>query len=358
MARRRSRSRNINLRFGVVAVLILGLVALVVNGVVSSARSSTSFEVLTNQSFGLQANTITSAQSVQGNQLSQLLANAPGMDRGALERQLNALVTTTSSSAQQASIAASPGPSGGVGPKFAAIVAQRAQATQMIRAAVTGLLGLSGPSAAASGAPLLSQTQATQQMSQAGAMLMAADDAFPPLRRTLARAPGHVRLAPSVFISDAGLLTTSTMSALVSALVSSPSLTATHELALASVSLLPSPLPLGNSGQSVTLPPTTDMTVTVVIKNHGNVEVTGVVVKATTTPLQGGVSRTARASTAVPAGGAVSVQLSPITVVPGSTVSLAISMTPAAGQAGGSALNQSFTVIVAPSSVTTTTRKP
>jgi hypothetical protein len=33
-------------------------------------------------------------------------------------------------------------------------------------------------------------------------------------------------------------------------------------------------------------------------------------------------------------------------------------MTPAAGQAGGSALNQSFTVIVAPSSVTTTTRKP
>ncbi len=356
--RRRSRTKSVNARLVVVAVLVLGLAALVINGIVSAARSSSSYEALINQSFAVQANSVIAAQTVQGRELTSLLKNAPGFSRSALQQTLSILTRSTESSASQASIAASPPPSGSVGSTFSAIVRDRAQATLLIQQSITGLLGLTGIPQTGSAHALLTSAQATDQLSQAGALLMAADVADLPLHKTLLSAPGHAVMHQSPFVTDSGLLTRSAMAQLVSLLETSASLTASHQLSLLSASLAPSPLPTSSASNTITMPPTSSLVVTVVIKNLGNVGENPVAVQATITPGQGGVPSIARGTTSVSAGGTVSLQLPQLTLVPGSTVTLSVALSPAPGQTTRSGLTQTYNVVVAPSSVTTTTRKP
>jgi hypothetical protein len=348
----------VDLRFAAVAVLLLGLVALVVNGVVSAARSSSSYEVLINQSFALQANNVIAAQSVQGSRLSALLVDAPSLSRSGLEQALGSLMTATATSAEQAHLAASPEPSAQAGSKFAALVAQRAEAVSMINHAIRGLLGLRSTPGTTSASALLSTGQATVQLSRAGSMLMTADAQVGPLRRSLVASPGHAQMHRSVFVSEPGLLTARSMALLVSALESSPSMAVVHQLVLTSVSLSPSPLPVGGGAQDITLPPANSLTVTLVIKNKGNAGEAPVRSSASIAPQQGGLPGTSSASSSVSAGGAVSVELAAMRIVPGSTVTLTVSVEPAPGQIDRSGLTQTFRVLVGASSVTTTTLKP
>jgi hypothetical protein len=356
--RRRSRFRNLNARFLVVLVLLLFLLGLVINGIVSGARSSSDYETLSNQSFALQANSISASQAIQGQQFTSILVNGPGMSRADLGRQLEALVTSTDQSAQQARIAGTSAASNGVAPKYAQVVIDRAQGVAQSAHAIEGLLGLTAVPGTSSNAALLSSAQATNELAQAGALIAQADATMPGLQATMAKAPGHAWLRNPPFVSDAGLLSRTSMSLFVASLSTSPTLTVVHQLSLASLSILPTPLPVGNSNATITLSPTSTIQVTLVVKNQGNVGENPVTASASVTPVQGGFAQNVHGTARVAAGGAVSMVLPALQVTPGTTVSLSVQVAPAPGQTDRAGLSQSYTVVIAPSSVTTTTRKP
>jgi hypothetical protein len=356
--RRRSRFRNLNARFGVVFVLLLLLLGLVINGIISGARSSSAYETLSNQSFVLQANSISASQAIQGQQFTSILVDGPGMSRADLGRQIEALVISTDQSAQQARIAGTSAASNGVASKYAQVVIDRAQGVAQGARAIEGLLGLTAVPGTSRNAALFSSAQATNELAQAGALIAQADATMPGLQGSLATAAGHAWLRNPPFVSDAGLLSRNSMSLFVAALSTSPTLALMHKLSLASLSILPTPLPVGNSNGTITLSPTSTIQVTLVVKNQGNVGENPVSASASVTPVQGGVAQNVHGAASVAAGGAVSITLPKLRVAPGVTVALLVEVAPAPGQTDRAGLSQAYTVVIAPSSVTTTTRKP
>ena len=353
---RRSRRKDRGTTIGLVAAgcAVLLLVALVINGIVSAATSSTSYLQLINRSFTAQANSIFAAQNAQGRLLTQILTSAPAQGRRGLQQQLDLLVRTTATEAAQATTATRPAPSGDLGPRFERIVADRALGASEIRGAIDGLLGMTPlPIAGAPSTPplisgaLLSSTEAATQLTQAGALIASADAAVGGLRRSVAAAPGHPTMIRSVFVKDPTLLSASSMNQLVTDLEASTSLTVVHELTLLAVSLRPSALPTPGS-TSTNLPPTTTLVVTTVIKNLGNVAEKPVVVTASTTPVAGGIAGQVQAVGKVAANGAVSITLPTLAVRPGTPITLQISLTPPAGQGGNPVVSQTQTVVIAP----------
>ncbi len=348
--RRRSKSWKVSPRLLVVGVLILILLGLVVNGIISSARSSNSYETLVNQSFGLQANSIISAQKIQGQQLGALLVNAPSMTRSELTQQLNALLLTTDQSQKNAQRAASPPPSGGAGSAFASVVSDRAQGVTLIEQGIAGLLGLNGPSGTPTSVALLSATQSSADLKRAAGLLSSAQRALPAIRSSLVHAPGKVLLHRSPFVIDPSLLTNSSMDQLVLSLSTSSTLTVTQQLSLSTVSLTPTPLPVVGAINTITLPPAHSLTVTLVVTNNGNVGENPVVATAELSPAGVGLSQRVKVSSSVGAGGVVSLVLPVLRLTPGTTVTLVVTLNPAPGQQDRTGLTRSFTVVVAPAS--------
>ena len=354
---RRSRRRDRRITVGLVAagVAVAVLVGLVINGIVSGATSATGYLQLVNRSFTAQANAVLLQQNADGAQLTRVLNRAPNESRRVLQQQLDLLVRSTSAQRAQATDATSPAPSGDLGPRFVRIVSDRAQGVSEIRGAIDGLLGMTPLPIAGSPratpiapAPLISSTEAITQLTRAGTLIASADAAVLGLRQSVAAAPGNARMIRSVFVKDPALLEAPAMNALVGALEGSTSLTIIHELNLLAISLRPAALPTPNS--TVTnLPPTTRVVVTAVVRNLGNVAERPVVITASVTPVSGGVADSVTVSTQVAADGVVSVELPALRVRPGTTVTLQVSVTPPAGQAGSASLSQTQTLMIAPS---------
>jgi len=339
-----------------VTALVLLLVGLVLNGVVSAATSSTSYVELVNRSFAAQANSVFEAQQVEGNQLSALLRTMPTLDRPTLALRLDTLVAATTPQVDVASMAASPPPSRDVGPGVASVVAERAKGVALIRQAVDGLLGIipaspQGSTAPTSAPALLSASEAASMLSTAGNDIAAADRAIGPLRARLAASPGHAHLIRSVFVSDATLLSPSTMTGLVGALQSSSSLQVRHQLTLTTFAVVPAPLPTPLAFHMVQLPPTSSLMVTATVQNLGNVTESSVVVIATLTSPLGVPLGTAKATGTVSVGGAVTLDLGSLKVTPGTDVVLTITLLPPAGQSDRTGLVQRMTLVIAPTTV-------
>jgi len=336
------------------------LIALVVNGVVSAASSSSSYLSLINRSFATQANVVIAQQVSQGRATADLLTTMPSLDRLTLQHRLDSLVARTASSSATADLAASPAPSKDAGRRFSDIVAKRARAAQLISNAVSGLLGtaplpVEGSAIPAARAPtvLLSSTGATNRLIRAGGLLAAADAEVGPLRSSFVRSPGHPLLHRSVFIANKSLLSPTAMSALVVALQGSSSLAIVHQLELTAVSIRPTPLPV--PGSTVTnLPPSRTMKVVVVVRNLGNVTEPSVTATVAVTPQSGGLADSASVSGAVAPSGAITLDPRALRVRPGTTVTLTVMVSAPAGQSDRSGLSQSFTVVVAPATTATT----
>jgi hypothetical protein len=170
-----------------------------------------------------------------------------------------------------------------------------------------------------------------------------------PIRIDLRRSPGHARLDGASFITDPAVLTPASTTQLVAELVASPSLAAVHQLALDSVSLRPTPLPVADGSSNVTIAPSDQLTATVVLRNAGNVAERGIAVSATIQTVAGqGGAASARRSVDLVAQGVVAVPLGPMRVRPGTTIQLQVAVAAPPGQADAAGLTQSFTIVVAP----------
>jgi hypothetical protein len=338
----------------VAIALMLVLVGLLVNGIVSGASSSSAYVELVNRSFAAQTNSITETQTVQGQQLSTLLEAMASLDRQTLALRLSDLARATASADSSQQTAASPGPSGGVGPEMAAVVADRADGVSEIAAGIEGLLGLEEPTtmgvtgAPSTGATLLPSSMVLERLDAAGSKIADADRSVAALRASLARAPGHAHLIRNVFVADASLLTPDAMAALVSSLQASPSLAIVHDVALAATAITPSPLPNGVGFGLVQLPPTRSISVAVTLRNLGNVFERDVTVTASLANTAGAVVATERASGSILADGALILELEAMAVAPGTDVVLAVTLTPPAGQVDRSALSYQVGLAVAP----------
>jgi hypothetical protein len=356
MARRRRRgSGRQRLTTILVVALVLVIVGVLLNGIISGATSSSSYVELVNHSFASQTNSVTEAQRVQGQQLTELLRDAPSLDRQVLALRLDALVRSTSRAAALQERAAAPGPSAGVGPAMSSVVEDRASGVAAIAAGIRGLLGLEPPTragleASSSGAAtLLPSSVVTARLAAAGATVAAADAKVGRLRASLAVSPGHAHLIRSVFVAEPALLSSLAMGALVSSLQSSPSLAVVHDVQLATWSISPSPLPTENLAGLVQLPPTSSIGVSVTLRSLGNVLEPKVTVSVTLTFLSGAQLGTASASGPLMAGGALNLVLPALAVTPGSAVLVKVVVVPPPGQSDTSALSSQVALAVAPS---------
>ena len=357
MARRRRRvsGRSRLATFAAVA-LVLVLAGLLINGVVSGANSSNAYLSLVNRSFAAQTNSITQAQTVQGQQLSTLLKEMPTLDRQSVALKLADLVRDTQQASEGQQRAGDGGPSGTAGSSMNAIVSARAAAVAQMATSIDGLLGLEQPTSPglsgqpSSGAALLPSSVVVARLSAAGAQIAKADRAVLGTRVALARAPGNAHLIRNVFVADSSLLSPTSMASLVSSLSSSPSLAIVHQVQLVTTSLSPSPLPNAGAFQLVQLPPTHQIVVSVTLRNLGNVFEPHVSVTAVLTAPNGQVLRTSRAMGSIVAAGALNLVLPRMLVSPGALVQLTVTVAPPAGQADTSALGFQAGLAIAASS--------
>ena len=116
------------------------------------------------------------------------------------------------------------------------------------------------------------------------------------------------------------------MDALCAQLRATPSLDPVISLSLVGVTFTPSPLPTTTTGGVVALGPTSSLSATVVVANPGNAEARGVIVTMSVTPSAPQGPSSARATGSVAPGSSAALTTSMVPVMPGTTISVTISV--------------------------------
>ncbi|HVX20390.1 MAG TPA: hypothetical protein VHB02_03505 [Acidimicrobiales bacterium] len=346
----------------VVVVAVAVVLGLLIGGALRVGRASGPYWADVNRSYATQGIGLVRQSNLTGAQLRRLMADMPHLGRPALQEQLDRLVADSSQAATTAASLSPPTPTDGMGPQFAAVLADRAKAVAQVRAAVDGLLGMAplpvvGASTTTTTAPqaLLPAGRATADIAGAGALLRSADEGYSAVRHQFRSAPGRAVLPPSTWVTDPATWTAASAQALVDQLDSATSLAPRHRVVLLpnGIRLTPPALPPATPppAGTGTVPPSHHLSVTVVVANRGNVDEPRVTVSV---QVQGGPTRSR--TVALAAGRSEAVRLPPIRVVPGHSYPLTVSVTPPAGQVATTQTSRAFTIHVAPvGSATTTT---
>jgi hypothetical protein len=204
--------------------------------------------------------------------------------------------------------------------------------------------GLATNAAVASTPTLLSATQATNRIADAGAALIGADRAYRSVRSGLARAVGRAHLPASTWVTRAQTWQLGAVTEQVDLLAASTTLAATQDLELRTVRLVPPALPTaaGTASGTSVLSPTSAVSVTVVLSNLGSVDEPGARVQFSLAPLTGGATVTRVRRAAVAAGGSVTLETVTFTVKPGHAYQLAVAIVLPPGQqsSAGTSLTQ------------------
>ncbi len=370
---------------GLVALLLVGVL---VGGALEVPSVSGPYRRAVNRSYAGQGADLVEASNAQGRRLTALMGEMASMGRAALQTSLDTLVRSTASTAAQADGLAPPTPTGGLGPRFAAVLADRAQATASVRSAVYGLLGMAPlPQAGAptppgvvdanDGTPTLSPAVATARLTAAGAVLSGSDAEYASVRRGFLVAPGSARLPASRWVTDPSLWAPGPLATLVGDLTSSSTLSAVVKVVLVPHTLnltppaVPAAAPTSTTAPTTastastavtTVPPTGRIAVSVVVVNQGNVTAQGVKVSGQAVPEDGGTPSSSSTSLTLASLASASVTLPPLAVESGKTYHLAVAVTPPATQGDRSGLSETVVVHVAPAppppTTTTTTVVP
>lgn len=148
----RARRRRANRRSVVPTLLTVVAVALVLFLVVASfaeipARSS-AYRTSTNRSFASLAAGVVSESDATGARLAQVMTLVPStvlpvVDRAHLQQALDQAAREAAAQAQAGALLVPPQPDASVGPRLAAVLADRSTAVANLRSTVDGLLGMS-----------------------------------------------------------------------------------------------------------------------------------------------------------------------------------------------------------------------
>jgi hypothetical protein len=350
-----------------------------VGGLLREHSQSSAYERALDRSYAAQARLVVEESNRLDVQLRALLRTMSRQTRTSLELELDTLVRSAGSLAEEASTAASPSPSGSAGVDIAVAMADRADAARMLRSAVDGLLGMSplpvagAPGTSTPGAPVqrLSVPAAAAELARAGRILVEGDKSYAAGRRALRRAPGHALLPASAWSNRVAIPSTTGALALANALVGSSSLAAVHRIELVTHALALTPAPVPSSGGATpagpvaVLPPTGRIGLSVVVANAGNVTERGIVVRvsvrssgqsgptsAAAGAVKGGVAGAAHSEAssrvALSPGSSISVTLPAIPVVPGRRYTIAVRVDPPVPDTRGAITSDDVSVRVAP----------
>ncbi len=387
--RRRARRRSAGPLLLLSAATLL-IAALAIGGALAIHGASAPYRRDVNRSFADQGSVVADQSAVVGRQLRQLMAELPTLRRSRLQERLDALVTDTAAQDASARGLVPPYPPAGVGPEVISVFDSRAAAVVTLRRTLDGLLGLeplpdvgsatqgggttgatsatgatTGAQGSGGGNPtLLSASRATADLESVGQQLEQADHTYATARRVLATSAGNGQLPRSVWVTHPGAWSAGALSTLVSELTVSGSLATSHELELVTVSIVPAAIPPPSGpappGGVTTVPPTSTLGVSVVLRDIGNVAEHGVVVSASVQQLHSDVVHTRHATVSLDPATSMAVSFAALPVKPGRSYTLAISLSsPSAPGSPGPAT--SYTVAVAPATpppTTTTTTRP
>jgi hypothetical protein len=363
--RRRARRKVMNRRvvvFGGACVATL----LVIGGVTQIARNSGRYTAQMNRSFATEVSTLADASNITASSVRHLIATLSSQDRQELQAEMDSAARQTAQQDGLATTFALPAPPGEIGQHFATVFADRARAMSQFRGAIDGLLGMHplpvagapGGGTVASAPNLISSTEATNRIAAAGALLTRSDRNYAALREALARAAGHAQLPPSVWITDDQLWQIGAVATQVDQVETSPSLAATHQLALTSVRISPSALPSptgANTPGVSTLTPTSNLTVSVVLSDLGTVDEPRATLHIALTDQTGGRTITSTRVTAVAAGRSITLAPALFVVKPGQSYQLNVSVVLPSAQTVTAGTTVSQLLQIAPGTPPTTT---
>jgi hypothetical protein len=351
LPRRRSRRRSASRRL-VATLVVAVLLALLIGGLTQVSSQSRSYDEGANRSLATLGGVVATESSTSAVTLRHLLSTMAGLTRPTLQSELDGLVQQTAVQSAAASQAAPAGPTGSLPDRFAGVFASRARAVAMVRSAIDGLLGLhplavaglAGSGVVAATPTLLSASQATSRIADAGALLIGADRSYRTVRTELARALGRAHLPASTWVTDAQTWELGAVDEQVDLLAASTSLAATRDLVLRTVQLSPPALPTAagtDAGTSV-LSPTSTVMVSVVLSNEGTVDEPGATVQVALAPLGGGSPVTRTLRTGVPAGGSFAFNTITFGVKAGHAYQLSVAVVLPPGQlsSAGSSMTQ------------------
>lgn len=156
---------------------------------------------------------------------------------------------------------------------------------------------------------------------------------------------------------DAQLWAAGPATTLVSELTSSPSLAPRPEVVLlpSTVAVMPTSVPRVTPGGASVVPPTTTLGVSVVVADRGNMPLDRALVSARVVPQGPGTVSASSVNVALEPSSTVAVTLPTLSVAPGDSYTLTVSVLPPAGQANLATTSFSYTLTVAPPTPPTTT---
>jgi hypothetical protein len=323
---------------------VVVLFALLVGGLTQVSRQSQGYDANSNRTLAAQGGVVAQQSNATATSVTALMDVIPTQNRPGLQIELDGAVKQSADEAVRAANAARATPLDSVGADFTAVFADRAEAMRDFRSAVDGYLGMqplpvSGTtattaSASAGQATLLSATQATNRIAAAGALLARSDTLYRSLRHTLAAAAGHARLPKSVWVRNPQQWGLGTVATQVDLMATSPSLAATHYLALRTVQISPPalPTPQGGSSNVSVISPTAKVSVDVVLANNGTVAEPHATVHFTMANQASGATSSRAETVALASDASQALPTANFGVTPGQTYVLTISVVLPAGQ--------------------------
>src|SRR5271168_3829730 len=338
--RRRSPARPVTLLIAAVVVL-----AVLVGGLTQVSRQSQGYDVNSDRALAAQGTVAADQSNATSVTVRKILNDLPTQTRQGLQATLDGAVQQTGLEAARAQVASGSTPLGTVATQFAAVFADRAEAMTQLRAAVYGYLGMQpippanapagGDAPAASGTtPILSATQATNRIAAAGALLTRSDALYRSVRRSLAAAPGHSTLPPSVWVTDPQVWQLGSVATQVDLVATSPTLTATHYVVLRTVRLNPPalPTPPGASANVSVISPTSHISVTVVLANQGSSNEPHVMVRVSLEDQTSGATTNQVRTTSLALAASVTLPDVTLRVKPSTSYLLTVQVVPPTGQ--------------------------
>jgi hypothetical protein len=368
----------------VLVLLVVVVVLLAVGSLIEITAQSGPFRTSTDAGYGAVASKLVVASNLTGNQLASLMDSAPQLAnhplpytaRAVLQQGLDEAVNATSAQAGQAAALEPPAPTADAGPRFAAVMSDRASAALALRSNVDQMLGMTplpvagAPESSAPPTPTLqiSVDQASTGMTAAGVLFQHADDQYRALLADLRAARVPIRLPRSVWVPAPvanAPLGPAQLGATAAQLNASAALVPFHQLIITALGLVPEPVasagpqtsisgctaPQSNAagGAPTVLPPTTSVQTTVTVTNCGTVVEPVVRVSATLAPADppgtppppaNAAGGTYQAQTSLRSGSSSALTMKPLPVATGHpytlTVSIAISVSQQANDPAGS----------------------
>ena len=326
-------------RVGIPLVLSTVVVVLAADAVAKIGPESGPYQRAVDGGYAALTLPLVESSNSSASSMSSFLAEASALDRATFFSDLDVLASDTASALRRFDAITPPEPAvAASGCRDA--MADRARATAMLRDAFEGVVG------GHTGLAPVHQAAAATSAGAAGRTLLSGDASWASCRRQMRAAPGHARLASSVWIHHPATVDAGALAHLLGAVAATRALIPVHRLTIVAVVTDPLAVP---SGQTRVVPPTRRLVAHVVIANEGNVEENGVEVggvasvqdePASPVPVQRTVT--------VAAGASSTLTLPSFVVVPGSTY--VVQVTAEAPRDGGSGViaSRSLTVQVQP----------